>query len=191
MVDRDPHGVQRRVIGAHDFRLDGLTDLTLRARGASVLDLGCNRGMVCVEMANNGASVLHGCDNYETGVVTAREVFSDIRSVKYQFEVCDLTKGPDSLRPFFRDRQYDMVLMLATYHKIKRKMPEDVLSALVTDLGERSTRYFAWRGTRDEHDSNNSEIIALDRDLGACGMTRIHTSYISTELGAAAIWARG
>ena len=190
MVDRDPYGIQRRVIGMHDFRLDGLTDLTLRARGASVLDLGCNRGMVCVEMANNGATVLHGCDNYEVGIQTAREVFSDIRSASSQFEVCDLTVGPSALRPFGAS-DYDMVLMLATYHKIKRKMPEDRLTALVQYLGHKTRRYFAWRGTRDDYVSNDQEIIAIDRDLAECNLQRIHTSHISTELGAAAIWARG
>lgn len=189
MVDRDPYGVQRRVVGAHDFRLDGLADLTLRARGASVLDLGCNRGMVCVEFANNGATNLCGCDIYEKGVETAREIFADIRSVQYQFEVCDLTFGPESLKPF-RTLNFDFVMMLATYHKLKRKMPEDLLSALVKDLGTRTNRYFGWRGTKDQHDANNEEIVALDRDLGSVGLTRIHTSYISTELGVAAIWAR-
>jgi SAM-dependent methyltransferase len=189
MVDRDPYGVQRRVVGMHDFRLEGLTDLTLRARGASVLDLGCNRGMTCVEFANNGATHLYGCDNYAKGIETAREIFADMRSVTYQFEVCDLTGGPESLR-VFGSIQFDMVLMLATYHKLKRKMSEDLLSDLIKDLGSRTKRYFAWRGTRDQHAANNEEILALDRDLGSRGLTRIHTSHISTELGVAAIWAR-
>lgn len=189
MVDRDPWGIQRRVVGMHDYRLDGLTDLTIRARGTSVLDLGCNRGMTCVEMANNGAIHLCGCDNYETGILTAREIFADIRSVTSQFEVCDLTKGPEVLKSF-HTFQFDMILMLATYHKIKRKMPADLLSELVKDLGARTLQYFAWRGTKDQHDLNNDEILALDKDLGSRGLTRIHTSHISTELGVAAIWAR-
>lgn len=189
MVDRDPHGVQRRVIGMHDFRLDGLTDLTLRARGASVLDLGCNRGMVSMEMANNGAALVHGCDNYQQGIETAREVFADVRSVVSQFEVCDLSHGPASLEPF-GDRRYDMVLMLATYHKLKRHMPDYRLSAMMKHLGERTLRYLAWRGTRDDHNANDAEIVALDNDLNEVGLKRIHTSYISTELGVAAIWAR-
>lgn len=189
MVDRDPFGVQRRVIGMHDYRLDGLTDLTLRARGCSVLDLGCNRGMVCMEFANNGAASVAGCDNYEKGIEVAREVFSDVRSVASQFEVCDLTKGPNELR-VFGQYNYDMVLMLATYHKIKRKMTDDALSALMRDLGSRAARYFAWRGTKDQHEANVEEIVKLDKDLGSRGLTRIHTSHISTELGVVAIWAR-
>ena len=64
--------LQRRVAGYHDIRLDGILDLTIRAKGASVLDVGCNRGLVAFEMANNGARVVHGCDNYAPGVETAR-----------------------------------------------------------------------------------------------------------------------
>lgn len=189
MVDRDRWGVQRRVIGMHDFRLDGLTDLTLRARGASILDLGCNRGMVSMEFANNGAALVHGCDNYAKGIEVAREVFADVRTVSSQFEVCDLTHGAESLSAF-GDRQYDMVLMLATYHKLKRKMPDYRLSGLVKHLGQRTLQYFAWRGTRDEHDANDAEIVTIDRDLLDVGLKRIHTSYISAELGVAAIWER-
>lgn len=189
MVDRDPNGVQRRVIGMHDFRLDGLTDLTLRARGGSVLDLGCNRGAVCIEMANNGARLVHGCDNYQKGIETAREIFADIRSVESRFECCDLSHGAASL-DVFGDQKYDFTFMLATYHKLKRIMPEHRLSGLVKAVGERTLRYFAWRGTAEDHAANVKEIECLDRDLGEVGLGRIQTSWISMQLGGACIWAR-
>lgn len=189
MVDRDPNGIQRRVVGVHDLRLDGLTDLTLRCRGASVLDLGCNRGAVCLELAYNGARLLHGCDNYEKGIEAAREIFADIRMVQSRFEHCDLTEGAAALN-VFADNRYDMTFLLATYHKLKRAMPEDRLSGLVKEIGRRTDRYFGWRGTADQHEANDREIAAMDRDLREVGLTRIHTSYIATELGVAAIWAR-
>lgn len=188
MVDRDPWGVQRRVIGMHDFRLDGLTDLTLRARGASVLDLGCNRGMVSMEFANNGAALVHGCDNYEKGIETAREIFADVRIVASRFEVCDLTIGAAALN-VFKDQRYDMTLILATYHKLKRDMPPDRLAGLVKEVGRRTIRYFAWRGTANQREANHREIENIDRDLADVGLKRIHTSYIS-DIGVACIWER-
>lgn len=190
MVDRDPWGVQRRVVGMHDYRLDGLTDLTLRARGASVLDVGCNRGMVAMEFANNGAALVHGCDNYGKGIETAREIFADVRSVESRFECVDLTHGAASL-DVFGDRKYDIVLLLATYHKIKRAMPDHRLPGLIKNLGERTLRYFAWRGTKEQHAENDAEIEALDKMLDEVGLKRIHISYIATDLGVAGIWARG
>jgi hypothetical protein len=189
MVDRDPHGIQRRVVGVHDYRLDGLTDLLVRARGAAVLDMGCNRGMVGREFADNGATLIHGCDNYVRGIETAREIFADIRSVESRFEVNDLTDGAASLN-VFGEQRYDMTLMLATYHKLKRAMPDYRLSGLMKEIGKRTNRYFAWRGTADQHAANEAELKAIDKDLAEIGLKRIHTSYIADELGVAAIWAR-
>lgn len=184
----EPNRIQRRVAGHHDIRLDGITDLVIRARGASVLDIGCNRGLVGFEFANNGATVVHGCDNYEVGIRTARELFADLRSVETKFEVVDLSKGVSSLGSF-GDRRYDIVVMLATYHKLKRIMVPELLAEMMRHLGRRTVRYFGWRGTSTQHKDNEKEMTNLDRDLGSSGLRRVHTSYIS-DLGAAAIWER-
>lgn len=179
--------IERRVAGYHDIRMDGMTDLVVRARGASVLDVGCNRGLVGFEMANNGAKLVHGCDSYELGILTAKELFCDLRAVEFQFEVVDLSKGAVALDPF-GNRRYDIVLLLATYHKLIRVMAPDLLTGLIQDLANRTVKYFGWRGTSTQAQENEAEMAALDRDL--VGLKRIHTSTISEELGLCAIWAR-
>jgi SAM-dependent methyltransferase len=190
-VQKTPHyAVQRRVAGEFNYRLDGITDLLTRARKASVFDIGCNRGAAGYDFALNGATKVHGCDIYEQGILAAREWFADLRAVESQFEVCDLTGGPKALKRF-NGNQYDITLCLATYHKLKRVMGRDDLSELMQFFGRMTKGYFGWRGTSDKANENDQEIVALDRDLGAVGLRRIHTSYISSELGVAAIWARG
>lgn len=181
--------LMRRVAGYHDIRMDGMLDLVIRAKGAAVMDVGCNRGLVGFEFANNGAALVHGCDNYAEGIETARQIFVDLRSVQSQFEILDLTKGPDAFKPFGSTR-YDITLMLATYHKLKRVMPPHALTALVRHLAERTTQFFGWRGTSEDANANEGEILNLDRDFKGCGLKRIHTSYLSETLGVAAIWAR-
>lgn len=181
--------VQRRVAGINNIRLDGITDLTLRAKGKTVFDIGCNRGMVGYQFAENYAAVVHGCDIYEDGIKVAREVFADLRSVESRFEVVDLTKGRSALK-IFDQTGYDIVLCLATYHKLKRIMPAGELTDLMQFFGSWTKKYFAWRGTSDKPDENEEEIRNLDRDLKVSGLVRIHTSYISADLGVAAIWAR-
>lgn len=183
--------VQRRVAGPNNIRLDGISDLLVRAKGKTVLDIGCNRGMVAYEFAQNYASAVHGCDIYEKGIETAREFFADIRNVESRFEVVDLTKGPDAFRKAFSGvNGYDIVVMLATYHKLKRIMSEEDLSALIRFFGSWTRKYFGWRGTSEQLADNEKEISVLDQELGKAGMKRIHTSYISNDLGVAAIWAR-
>lgn len=181
--------VQRRVAGLNNIRLDGITDLTLRAKGKAVFDIGCNRGMVGYQFAENYASVVHGCDLYEDGIKVAREVFADLRSVESRFEVVDLTRGPGGLK-IFEMSGYDIVLCLAVYHKLKREMPEGKLTELMQFFGNWTKKYFAWRGTSDKPDDNDQEIRQLDKMLKPVGLQRIHTSYISNDLGVAAIWGR-
>ncbi|HWV44114.1 class I SAM-dependent methyltransferase [Pseudorhodoplanes sp.] len=176
--------LHRRVAGHHDIRLDGLTDLLLRAPGASVLDIGCNRGLVGFEFFANGASKVHGVDIYAEGIETARHLFCDLRNCESRFEVRDLTK-PDALD--WCDAQYTIVVMLATYHKLKRVMSAGEMSALIGRIGRRTGKYFAWRATSFDHAANEEEMRALDRDLG---LKRVHTSYLSKDLGVAAIWER-
>jgi len=181
--------VQRRVAGLNNIRLDGIIDLTMRAKGKTVFDIGCNRGMVGYQFAENYASVVHGCDIYEDGIKVAREVFADLRSVESRFEVVDLTKGPSGLK-VFEMNGYDIVLCLATYHKLKRVMPADKLTELMKFFGNWTKKYFAWRRTSEQLEDNEQEIKVLDRDLKLVGLQRIHTSYISNDLGVAAIWGR-
>ncbi len=185
----DEGRVMRRVAGYHDLRMDGMLDLVIRAKDCSVLDIGCNRGLVGFEMANNGAKIVHGCDNYENGIATARELFADLRNCKSKFECVDLTKGPPALAPFGTGR-YDIVLMLATYHKIKRVMPAELLSALMKDFGRRTQKFLGWRGTSEDRNENEGELLQLDREFRECELKRIQTSYISQTLGVAAIWGR-
>lgn len=181
--------VQRRVAGATDQRLDGMHDLMLRAKGKSVFDIGCNRGMVGYQFAQHGAAAVHGCDNYEKGIETAREVFADLRFVDSRFEFVDLAQGSRSLG-VFNSPGYDIVLCLATYHKLKRIMSPADLTSLMQFFGHWSRRYFGWRGTSDKPDENEQEIGQLDRDLREVGLRRVHTSYLSSEFGVAAIWQR-
>lgn len=188
MTIEDEAKLMRRVAGYHDIRMDGMIDLVLRAKGARVMDIGCNRGLVGFEFANNGATCVHGCDNYEEGIKTARHLFMDLRNVEARFECLDLTK-PEALK-VFGNAQYDIIVMLATYHKIKRVMEARALSNLMQDIGERTLKLFGWRGTSEKSNENEGEIFQLDKDMKMAGLKRIHTSYISETLGVAAIWRR-
>lgn len=185
--------VQRRVAGANDVRMDGMLDLLARAEGRSVFDIGCNVGGVGFSFYENNAKVVHGCDIYKEGIAAARLWFAQLRDVQSRFEVVDLVKGaPEVQRAFANSGMdgYDFVVCLATYHKIKRLMPERDLSDLMVFFGRWTKKYFAWRGTSHQHEENWVELKNLDKDLGASGLKRVHTSALSSELGLCAVWTR-
>lgn len=186
----EERNLQRRVAGFHDIRMDGMTDLVIRAKGASVFDIGCNRGLVSFEMANNGARLVHGCDIFAEGVQTAREIFADLRGCESRFEVIDLTGGPNAVTNAFGDMRYDIVLCLATLHKLRRLMKAAEAEELMRHFGQRAQKYFGWRATSNSPEGNEDEMKLLDNWLGQVGLKRVHTSYISEELALCAVWKR-
>jgi hypothetical protein len=195
-----PDKPRRRVHGHHDRRMDGLHDLVVRAPGASVLDIGMNRGLNAYEMMDAGARLVHGMELDPHCVDFARTLFVELDPVscQSQFEVGDLTQGISCLAPLgYGGSGWDIVLMIAVYHKLKRPpskayadlgashmSPED-LSQLMTDIGRRTNKYFGFRGDRGEL----VDLPQIDQDMERAGLERIATNAIS-ELGPTAIYRR-
>lgn len=174
----------RRVQGDFDFRLVGISDVLLYAPGASVLDIGSNRGRVCDEFARNGATRVIGLDNYVDGVIASRHLFCDYRTVEHRFEVVDLTGGPAQIRHVLgkdADLTHDITVILATVHKLKRIMPLDKLKELLHFFAEHTGRFFAWRGYLEE-------IQMLDAAWGKYGFERVQTSTLGQQ--PTALWMR-
>lgn len=179
----EAHPMRRSGIGSHDVRFDGLSDLLLRAPGASVLDVGCNRGHVAYDFAINGARIVHGCDIYGPGIACARHWFAEMPHVHSKFEVVDLEKGSAAMIEAFGDEGYDIVLFIGTYHKLKRVMKPDLLHELVVELGERALTYLGWNGY-------DEDLQAMDNHLSVAGLSRVHTSELVLPGRPAAIWKR-
>lgn len=200
---------ERRVAGTHDIRLDGIGDLLSRARGARVLDVGANRGLVGLDFARHGAVLVHGCDIYSAGMETARklfeaheenrvltakvlgEAFADNRACEYQFEVTNLTHGSSAFA-IFGGARYDIVLLLAVVHKLRRIMAEPDVRDLVRFFGNMTDKYIGWRGPGNDNAGAKEEMGLLDKWLDHVGLKRIQTSWIAQEkMGPAAIWQKG
>jgi hypothetical protein len=179
----EQHPIRRSGVGWHDMRLDGLTDLLSRAHGASVLDIGCNRGHVGYEFAVSGARLVHGCDIYGPGIQVARHWFTEMPHTESKFEVVDLQLGPVALTAAFGPEGYDIVLYLGTHHKIARLMDATQLRELVVHLGSRSLKYFAWSGYYEHLDF-------MDDAMKEAALERIHTTELTMRGRPAAIWRR-
>ena len=179
MLD-DAHPM-RRVVGIHEIRFDGLSDLLLRAHGCSVLDVGCNRGHLAWDFAMNGASIAHGCDIDRPSIQCARMWFSEHPHVSSKFEVVDLERGPPAVKAAFGDQRYSIVLMIGVQHKLKRVMSESDLVTLLIHLGSRALTYFGWNGYAEDVDQ---------MDFCLKPMRRLHTSELSLKGRPSAIWKR-
>lgn len=134
--------VSEMALNRTPFQRVGFADLYRFARGASILDIGCKRGQICFEFAAHGASYVYGIDNNPHNTVIAKAIFADVSSCSHVFECADVLKL--NFEPF-ANRSFDIVLLLATYHKLKR---QDAIRApqLVARLGQIAKRFFVWGG---------------------------------------------
>ena len=197
-MDWTDKGIQRRAINFSAFRLDGLCDLCPRMPGASVFDVGCNYGDVSDDCAFYGARVVHGCDNFKDGVFVANARLSGNRAVEARFEVVDLIGGTAAIKQAFGEsyrKEYDFMLMLAVYHKLRRVMKLDDLLYLVDHLAHHTGKFFVWRGSAEE--KAEFEPVLLKRNFRLVHYSTISEAKNSyTEANAsvvpqpAAIWSR-
>lgn len=173
----------RRVVGIHEIRFDGLSDLLLRAHGCTVFDVGCNRGHVGWDFACNGARLVHGCDIHGPSIQCARMWFSEHPHLESKFEVVDLAQGAGAVTAAFGVQRYDIVLFIGVQHKLKRVMEADKLADLIADLGDRAETYFGWNGYAED-------LNQMDEALATVGLKRVHTSELALPGRPAAIWKR-
>lgn len=183
---RPPDG-PRTVYGFHGDRLAGLRDLFPYARGMSVLDIAMNHGLVSLELARRGVSLVHGCDYHEPGVMAARAIFAEFR-LPSRFEAVDLTGGPEALQAAFGADylpHYDIVLFLGIYHKLKDQISDAKIEKLVRHLAARAAHYFVVRA------ASSALLDELAPMLSGAGLTRVHFSALSLVVGPLEIWQRG
>jgi 2-polyprenyl-3-methyl-5-hydroxy-6-metoxy-1,4-benzoquinol methylase len=179
-MERNRWGRQVRIrFGDHALRMGGMLDLLTLAEGATVLDVGCNRGLMCYHFAAAGARIVHGCDYYAAGIETAREWFADL-GVQSQFEVIDLVKHTDSLK-VFGVGLYDIVLLSAVIHKLRRQTDEETLRSIIRKISHMSDKYFAARVVDQDRATIEEELKDFD-----C----VHWSMLDPTLGQCLIWKR-
>jgi len=177
----------RALFGYHIDRMNGLSDFLPMARGKTVLDVGCDRGLISLAFAMNGATLVHGCDKYAMGVQSARQVLNEAGTTAH-FEVVDLTGGFKALQEAFAGdlhERYDIVLFLSMYHILKNRMADDQLLDLVRTLIERSGRYFIYRRS-----ATQQGYQLMDRLVEDSGLVLTHYSWFSKNVGPLLIYER-
>lgn len=135
------------ISGEAKDRPAGLGPLLERASGKSILDIGTFNGLIPYEFAKNDPSVVHGIDFYEEGIRAARTIF-DSCNLDSDFFIYDLSFGRDRFKSDFEGKllkSYDIVLLLAIYHKLVRQMSQTDLHELMDYFISLSDQYIAAR----------------------------------------------
>ena len=99
--------------------------------GKSVLDVGCNCGIVAYEISKQAPKLIHGVDIEPRCIFTARMIFQGV-PVESRFDCVDLG-NERKLTAAIRD-DYEVVLFLRVYKQLRRRHGEAKARAAVTHI---------------------------------------------------------
>jgi 2-polyprenyl-3-methyl-5-hydroxy-6-metoxy-1,4-benzoquinol methylase len=139
-------------------RIAGLFDCGIDFSGKSILDVGCNMGIVSYEISKRAPSSIHGLDNYQGALRVAEAIFSAV-PVESRFDLIDLRNERKLQRILLPS--YDIVLLMEVYHQVKKKSPQAAARA-VEIVVPRSAQTVLVRGLSNQE----QELRKLVEDQG-------------------------
>lgn len=125
---------EKRFKGTWGDRLDGLFSVGVTYTGKSVLDVGCNMGIVAYEISKLDPSSIHGIDMLKPHIDTARMIFLGSK-ITSRFDCLNL--GSLKLSRML-DPRYDIVMLLAVYHHMQDNLGPDRARRVVADIAARA-----------------------------------------------------
>ena len=146
-------------MGNWEHRLAGVFDCNVDFSGKTILDAGCNVGIIDYEIAKRSPAFIHGIDSYWGGINAARHIFHGV-DVESRFDVADITNDR-KLRRLLRP-SYDIVIMMAVWQHIRTARGQAVADRVVATLAEHCTGVFIVR----IKESMSNEFLAVMRRQG-------------------------
>ena len=117
--------------GTWEDRLEHLFDCEVEWSGKSVLDVGCNMGVVGYEVSKRGIASYHGIDVLPGHLDVARGIFMGV-PIPSVIESLHMPTATDRLQP-----HYDVVLYLAVHQHIRKNQSDEAARKTATDLFRR------------------------------------------------------
>ena len=148
----------RIVAGRPEDRLHGLGWALERAKGRSLLDVGCHDGTVALAFAELGCTIIDGFDLNHASIVEAKRKFES-SECDAAFETADLALGVDGIRSQLRCNSYSIVCYLGVHQHIRKQIGLEELEALEWSLLDMTEEIFALRVPERFFDDLNARII--------------------------------
>lgn len=129
--------------GTWSDRVANLFDLDVVFEGSSVLDVGCNMGIVGLEVCKHLPKKYHGIERMAAHHFIAQSVF---QGAEIPNRVDRININSKKERDNILDSTYDVVLYLAVHQHLKKQAGQEVATATLEDLLARCSKYFVFRG---------------------------------------------
>ena len=128
--------------GTWPLRIGDLFNCGIDYRNRTILDVGCNMGILAYEIAKTQPKSIHGVDLDKDFIHVAKMVFCGV-PVESRFERLDLTRPRDVARTL--ETTYDIVVFLAVYQHLYKANGHEVALAVTEDLISRCGEAFVLR----------------------------------------------
>lgn len=151
--------LQKRFINDWDYRLAGIFDCDVDYSGKTILDAGCNIGIIDYEISKRKPASIHGIDTYRPGILAARNIFLGV-DLPSRFDVLDLTDDR-KLRKIL-EPSYDIVLFMVVWQHVRNKHGDAVATRLTATLAERCSGTFVGKTKADQA----ADFTAVMNSLG-------------------------
>ena len=115
-------------------RLEDLLACEVDYRGKTVLDAGCNVGILAYEIAKLGPSFVHAIDGSQPELDAARVI---LRSVEIPTRVDLVDLADDAQLRAVLDPAYDIVQLLAVYQHVHKARGDAAARRMLATLAER------------------------------------------------------
>jgi 2-polyprenyl-3-methyl-5-hydroxy-6-metoxy-1,4-benzoquinol methylase len=156
-------------------RLDHLLACQVDYRGKSVLDAGCNVGILAYEIAKLGPAFIHAIDGSPPVLDAARVV---LRSVEVPTRVDLVDLADDARLRALLEPSYDIVQVLAVYQHVLRGRGDDAARRMLATLAEHCSKTFIAATQPDHIPALTATLLAsgfeLDRETGSPSRRVIH-----------------
>jgi 2-polyprenyl-3-methyl-5-hydroxy-6-metoxy-1,4-benzoquinol methylase len=120
-------------------RLEDLLACEVDYRGKTVLDAGCNVGILAYELSKLGSSFIHAIDGSQPELEAARVI---LRSVEIPTRVDLVDLADDARLRTILDPGYDIVQLLAVYQHVQRGRGDAAARRMLATLAEHCKETF-------------------------------------------------
>lgn len=141
-------------------RIEDLDACGIDYAGKTVLDAGCNVGILAYEISKRGPAFIHALDGSPQMLAAAKLIFRSV-DTPHRLDLVDLANDR-CLREVLRPA-YDIVQLLAVYQHVERARGDALARRMLATLAERCTETFVAA-------SNPAHLPAITETLTASGL---------------------
>ena len=155
--------------GTWAIRMQGLSDLPVEFAGATVLDVGCNMGIIGYEICKRKPAFFHGVEAMLIHSFVAKMVFQGVEA-ENRIDRFDITK--ENMRRKKLLETYDIILYLAVHQHLRKQVGAVEACKVAIDLFSRCRGSLVFRGPHlDEISEIGESCGLLLKKTIDCGLT--------------------